>query len=156
MVTSGCLVLVSFVAAAAGVVLVVSGVRSRGTLPGDESSAAVAPPNGAYTCMMTVGEQRVAIRKFSLENGRYNDLSFNQGSGSYQFDATEGSLTFPDGPFANHFSGLFAAKGQRFRTPEKVQFGGELPTATADTIRLLDANTDYSRQKELGVPCELQ
>jgi hypothetical protein len=150
---AGCLFLASVASGVIGLILLLGAVGAKRVATA--GAGAQGPPDGMYQCTMQVGAEETVIRKFSIAGRTYRDESFNQGSGAFIYDMNDRTLDFPDGPFAHHFVGLFAPSGEQFLPSQKYQFTGKNPEATGDTIRLLDLNTDYAKQPELGVPCTL-
>ena len=174
-IASGCSFLLSIVFAIVGASLLITGIAARtavvtststddvpggdpgGTATstgGEQQAASTSTPNdGNYECTMQVGAQKAVIRKFSIAANEYSDQSFNQGGGTYEFDSSDGTMQFQNGPFQNHFLGVWVPKGTTPKASTKYRFGGQSSAAAADTIHLLDLNTSYSNARELGVPC---
>lgn len=119
------------------------------------AGASATPRDGNYTCYVGVGTSaQAAIRKFSIDGNSYEDRSFNQGGGEFDFDPNDGTMTFTSGPFQNHFLGVFVPKGGVLKPSTKYTWGGtDTQPATSDQIHLLDQNTNYAHSYSLGVYC---
>jgi hypothetical protein len=130
-----------------------SGFRGYSTAS-SSTSAATEPSAGTYVCTMKVGDQETAIRKFSIEGDTYNDLSFQQGGGHFKFDVADGTLLFDEGPFKDHFTGVFVQAGGKPLSSSRYSWNGDYESNAKDAIHLLDNNTGYSKSPVLGVQCD--